>query len=213
QDDDFATNILNAFRGAEGPEQVVKRLNSINPAPQKSTFADTVSGAKTLIRNLTSINTPENRKFVSQQLVDHFNGKAPRDRAYWSDTKYLSAGAEEEQYFERLGKLLNTKDWEEFGVMSLDFYHTIIVPVIKEASPETEETVVPEEETTEATPDEGQTEETTTEETTPTEEVTPTEETTTEETTPDISSDTTTPEETDTSTPDTTTTTDTTSQS
>ena len=116
-ENDFPRKIQRVSQGAGSPEQIIERLNAL-VVEQVNTFLPTRNGALLLLEKSSQENVEYNRKQVSQLLIDHFSGKANRQQAYWSTSRYLYDGVADDQYFTNLYDAFRTATtWDAFQVL------------------------------------------------------------------------------------------------
>lgn len=134
---EFSCNLVKIFQGADNAQIIVNRLNErkVSTGPDFDTIR-----AEALTRFVKSSqqNTAGDRKYVSQLLVNYFSQSARQMSEYWSDTKYLYEGREDEDYFDNLKvALTEPQSWSEFGVKLQEFFNTMVIepaeePVVEE---------------------------------------------------------------------------------
>ena len=116
-EENFPKKIAEIFRGAESADVIISRFNENIPAPKNSDdFAEIRDGALEILRKSSQENSAANRKFLSRLLIKFFAGKARRKVEFWSDTKYISAGRDDENFLKNIFFALeNSVSWQNFG--------------------------------------------------------------------------------------------------
>lgn len=116
-DVNFPRKISQIFQGAENAEEVKNRIlahkESTNSLEIKK-FELINAEALNLLEKSSQSKTLENKKLVSELLIDYFSSKAPREKEFWSNSEYLSKGIEDLDFLENTKiALKNADSWEE----------------------------------------------------------------------------------------------------